>query len=145
MKIVRRFQALALGLFLLLGCAEPNSSVTRSTSDAQFEIRLEARKQHLKSSEALPVWVEIERLAGQPTTSLRDTIDFVTNQGSVSPTRLVFTLIGLDDSVSVGSTTTYGDWVTFTLGSRPDESRQAELHALFRDLDAILKIRIVED
>ncbi|MBT3346061.1 MAG: hypothetical protein HN712_24240 [Gemmatimonadetes bacterium] len=137
--------ALVLGMLLLSGCSEPDTSVTRSTSDEQFELRLEARKNHLKSEESLPVWVEVERLAGRPASSFRGTVDFVTNQGSVSPNRLDFTLIGQDDSVSVGPTTIYGEWVTFTLSRSPADGRQAELHALFNDLDAILKIRIVEE
>ena len=129
---------------LALGCSEPDSTVTRSTEDEQFEITLKAKKNHLKSEEALPILVTVESTTGQLVTTTRDTIDFVANLGSVSPSRLVFTFVGRDDSVSTGVTTVYSEWVTFTL----DQGyllvgRQADLHALFRDLDTTLKIRVV--
>ncbi len=129
---------------LALGCSEPDSTVTRSTEDEQFEITLKAKKNHLKSDEALPILVTVESTTGQLVTTTRDTIDFVANLGSVSPSRLVFTFVGRDDSVTRGATTVYSEWVTFTL----DQGyllvgRQADLHALFRDLDTTLKIRVV--
>ncbi len=130
---------------LALGCSEPDSTVTRSTEDEQFEITLKAKKNHLKSGETLPILVTVESTTGQLVTTTSYTIDFVANLGSVSPSRLVFTFVGRDDSVSTGATTVYSEWVTFTL----DQGyllvgRQADLHALFRDLDTTLKIRIVE-
>jgi len=130
---------------LALGCSEPDSTVTRSTEDEQFEITLKAKKNHLTTGETLPILVTVESTTGQLVTTTRDAIDFVANLGSVSPSRLVFTFVGHDDSVSTGVTTVYSEWVTFTLGARPAEGRQADLHALFRDLDTTLKIRIVEE
>ena len=61
--------------------------------------------------------VTLESLEGQPTETFRDTIDFLSNAGSVTPTRLVFTFIGSQDSTYTGEgyTTQYGDWVTYTL------------------------------
>ena len=129
---------------LALGCSEPDSTVTRSTEDEQFEITLKAKKNHLKLGEALPILVTVESTTGQLITTTSDAIDFVANLGSVSPSRLVFTFVGRDDSVSTGVTTVYSEWVTFTL-EQPAEGRQADLHALFRDLDTTLKIRIVEE
>jgi len=129
---------------LALGCSEPDSTVTRSTEDEQFEITLKAKKNHLKLGEALPILVTVESTTGQLITTTSDTIDFVANLGSVWPSRLVFTFVGRDDSVSIGVTTVYSEWVTFTL-EQPAEGRQADLHALFRDLDTTLKIRIVEE
>ena len=131
---------------LALGCSEPDSTVTRSTEDEQFEITLKAKKNHLKSGETLPILVTVESTTGQLVTTTSDTIDFVANLGSVSPSRLVFTFVGRDDSVSTGATTVYSEWVTFTA----DQGyfvvgRQADLHALFRDLDTTLKIRLVEE
>lgn len=129
---------------LALGCSEPDSTVTRSTEDEQFEITLKAKKNHLKLGEALPILVTVESTTGQLITTTSDTIDFVANLGSVWPSRLVFTFVGRDDSVSTGVTTVYSEWVTFTL-EQSAEGRQADLHALFRDLDTTLKIRIVEE
>ncbi|MBU09471.1 MAG: hypothetical protein CME13_16070 [Gemmatimonadetes bacterium] len=132
---------------LALGCSEPDSTVTRSTEDEQFEITLKAKKNHLKSGETLPILVTVESTTGQLVTTTSDTIDFVANLGSVSPSRLVFTFVGRDDSVTTGVTTVYSEWVTFTSPPRGTriEGRQAELHALFRDLDTTLKIRLVEE
>ena len=129
---------------LALGCSEPDSTVTRSTEDEQFEITLKAKKNHLKSEEALPILVTVESTTGQLVTTTSDTIDFVANLGSVSPSRLVFTFVGRDDSVTRGATTVYSEWVTFTLDQGYLlEGRQADLHALFGDLDTTLKIRVV--
>ncbi len=134
-----------LGLLVGQGCSEPDSTVTRSTEDDQFEVQLEAAKNHLRSGESLPILVRVESLAGQLSETRRDTIDFVANQGIVSPSRLIFTFVGLNDSLSTGVSTSYTEWITFTLTSRPEPGRQAEVHALYRDLDTTLKIRIVEE
>ncbi|HCV25932.1 MAG TPA: hypothetical protein DGN59_20940, partial [Candidatus Latescibacteria bacterium] len=54
---------------LALGCSEPDSTVTRSTEDEQFEITLKAKKNHLKSDEALPILVTVESTTGQLVTT----------------------------------------------------------------------------
>ncbi len=130
---------------LVSGCAEPNASVTRSTQDELFEVRLKAAKNHLKPSEVLPILVTVESVGGQLATTIRDTIDFIANEGSVSPSRLVVTFVGIDDSLTTGVIDTYSDWITFTLDSRAESDRQGEVHALFRSLNTTLKIRVVED
>ena len=163
MKTVLLTTVLALSL-TLGGCGEePERIVSSETTDGRWELTLEARKNSLRPEETLAVRVTLESLVGQPTETFRDTIDFLSNAGSVSPTRLVFTFIGSQDTTyqrwlgdrwrnpppyTGGNTTLFGDWVTYTMagkGTQANESRQGEISALFRDLEAVLKIRIIED
>ena len=143
---------IALGALLLFAACgdEPERIVSGETEDGRWELTLEARKNALRSGKALPVRVTLVSLAGQPAATFRDTIDFVANAGSVSPNRLVFTFVGAEDMTytGVGNTTQFSDWVTYTLStssSQANEERQGEMSALFRDLEAVLKIRIVQD
>jgi hypothetical protein len=138
-------------LLALVACGEePERIVSAETADGRWELTLEARKNTLRAGESLAVRVTLVSLAGQPASTFRDTIDFVSNAGTVTPSRLVFTFIGLQDTsyTGAGSTTTFGDWVTYSMStssSQANEGRQGELSAFFRDLEAVLKIRIVED
>ena len=147
---ITRWLVLAALLALVACSKEPKRIVTSETVDGRWELTLEARKNRLRPGESLPVRVTLVSLAGQPVSTFRDTIDFVSNAGTVTPSRLVFTFIGSQDTsyTGAGSTTTFGDWVTYSLStssSQANEDRQGELSALFRDLEAVLKIRIVED
>ncbi len=164
MKTVLLTTALALSL-TLGGCGEePERIVSAETTDGRWELTLEARKNLLRPGEKLAVRVTLESLVGQPTETFWDTIDFLSNAGSVSPARLVFSFIGSQDTTyrrwlgdrwrnpppytGEGNTTLFGDWVTYTMagkGTQANESRQGEISALFRDLEAVLKIRVIED
>lgn len=136
---------------LLAGCGdEPKRLVSGETADGRWELTMEARKNFLRPGEALPVRVTLESLAGQPTATFRDTIELVSNAGSINPSRLVFTFIGSQDTsyTGGGATTSFTDWVTYSLSTSSrdaNDSRQGEISALFRDVETVLKIRIVED
>lgn len=131
------------------GCGEePKAAVTRATEDGRFSLTLEARKNSLKRGESLNVKVTVQSLQGPLEQTLRDTVLFVANAGTVTPSRLVFTLVGATDSLYQEATTTYSDWVTYTVSTQTTQAsrtRQGEVQALFQDLEAVLKIRIVED
>ncbi len=150
MKTGLLMTVLAMSL-VLGGCGdEPDRIVSAKTADGRWELTLEARKNSLRPEETLAVRVTLESLVGQPTETFRDTIDLLSNAGSVSPTRLVFTFVGSQDTTYTGqgNTTMFGDWVTYTMarkGTQANENRQGEISALFRDLEAVLKIRIIED
>ena len=137
---------------ILVGCGEePDRIVSRETGDGRWELTLEARKNSLRTGESLAVRVTLESLAGQPQATFHDTIDLLSNAGSVSTNRLVFTFVGSQDTTYIGeggNTTQFSDWITYTLSTssgQANENRQGEISALFRDLEAVLKIRIVED
>lgn len=137
---------------VLSGCGEdPDRIVSRETEDGRWELTLEARKNSLRTGESLAVRVTLESLAGQPQSTFQDTIDLLSNAGSVSPNRLVFTFVGSQDTTYTGeggNTTQFSDWITYTLSTSSGQAnvnRQGEISALFRDLEAVLKIRIVED
>ena len=139
---------LLLGLLALSGCGEePDRIVTTETEDGRWELTLEARKNFLRPGESLAIRVVLESLAGQPAATFRDTIDFIGNAGSVNPSRLTFTFIGAQDTLYSGGgvTTKFSDWITYEMSTRGSAGRQGEVSALFRDLEAVLKIRIVED
>ena len=147
MKTGLMMTVLAVSL-AVVGCGEePERIVSAATADGRWELTLEARKNSLRREETLAVRVTLESLVGQPTETFRDTIDFLSNAGTVNPSRLVFTFVGSQDTTYTGegNTTMYGDWVTYTLSRSASAERQGELSALFRDLEAVLKIRIVED
>ena len=150
--VAARATALTLAAALwLAGCGEePERIVSAQTGDGRFELTLEAHKNWLKPGETLAVRVTVTSLQGQLAQSLRDTVTFVANAGSVAPNRLVFTFVGRGDSLygSDGVTTNYTDWVTFAmsaLSSQANPARQGEVIALFQDLEAILKIRVAQD
>jgi hypothetical protein len=140
---------LLLGLLVLGGCGEqPDRIVSTETQDGRWELRLEARKNFLRPGESLAIRVVLESLAGQPAATFRDTIDFIGNSGSVSPSRLTFTFIGAQDTLYSGGgvTTKFSDWITYAMSSRDATAeRQGEVSAVFRDLEVVLKIRIIED
>lgn len=141
---------LAAALFVA-GCGEePDRVVGVETGDGVWSLTLEARKNELRRGESLPIRVSLQRLPGQPAETFRDTIEFVAANGSTTPQRLVFTFVGSQDSTYAGDgfTTGFVDWVTFTMNSSTSQlptGRQAEVSALFRDVEAVLKIRVLDD
>ena len=148
---MRRWLIWTLAVAGLWGCGdEPDKLVNARSADGAFELTVEGRKNSLKRGESLALKVTVESLAGQLAETVRDTITFVANAGSVSPSRLVFTFVGRDDSLYSrgGIETTYTDWVTYTMSTSTTTAasdRQGEVMALYRDLEAVYKIRIVDD
>jgi len=122
--------ALALGLW---GCSEPDKRVTASTGD--FEVSLEAKKNWVRPGDELPIQVRVKSRTGPVQEDVDEVIEFVVNNGTVSPSSLSVHLAG-PDSLFTG-------WITFTASSRVTPPDQAEIHAIFRDALATLKIRIV--
>lgn len=126
------------------GCSEPDERVAAATADGAFELTLSAEKNWLRPGESLPVRLRLESVDGPLARTVRDTIEFLANNGSVSPARLIITFVGRSDTVTGGVDEVYEDWLTFTVSSFASSSRQGEIHALFRDLHATLKVRIVD-
>lgn len=151
MKRLRISISLLVLLSLVAGCGEKQDRlVSAETDDGAWELTLEARKNSLRRGEALPVRVTLVRLAGQPAQTMRDTIEFIANGGNVSPQRLVFTFVGSQDTTYTGDgfTTQFADWITYSLNSSTSQlpsGRQGEISALFRDVEAVLKIRVIDD
>lgn len=126
------------------GCSEPDKRVAAATADGAFELTLSAEKNWLRPGESLPVRLRLESVGGPPVQTTRDTVEILANNGSVHPTRLVVIFVGRSDTLTAGVDEVYEDWLTFTLSSFASSARQGEVHALFRDLHATLKIRIVD-
>jgi hypothetical protein len=141
----------ALMALSLWGCGEdPERLVSETTDDEGFEMTLEARKNFLRPGEKLLVQVTVESLQGQLTSTWKDTVNLFANAGTVEPSRLTFTFIGSADTLYTGGgvETRFSDWVTYTMStssSTANPDRQGEVIAQFRDLEAVLKIRIIDD
>lgn len=141
---------LSLGLW---ACSEPDERVMGSTEDGAFVLILQAEENRVQAGESLPVQVRLERLSGRGTEEVDEDIKFVVNKGSLSPSSLSVDLAGAD-TLGQGAEHVFIGWVTFTAGAPlSEDSRgnvtgvsaqdQGEIHALFRDVQTTLKIRIV--
>ena len=128
---------------LLLGCAEePERIVGTTTEDGRFELTLEAVRDWVRPGDSLPVQVRLENLRGPLAEALETEIEFVVNNGNVSPSSLTIQFAGADDEVPVGVERVFETWVTFVADSRAGADVQGEIHALFMNVRTTLKIRI---
>lgn len=144
---MKRLLACGVGVILLaLGttCSEPDRRVMAASSDGAIEVTLSAKKNWLRPGESLPIRVQVRSVVGQLAQTTRESLTFVSNNGTVVPSLLSVTFVGLQDSISAGVTEVYEGWVTFSVSSFTSSDRQGELHALFGDAQATLKIRIVD-
>ncbi len=132
--------------FLLLGftaCSEPGRQVTRSTEDGAFRLSLKASKGWVRVNEVLPIEVKLVSVNGPLEDGLDEEIEFLVNNGSLDQDELDAVLEASDDEYP--GDTIFRAWISFE--ADPETSRvtesQGEIHALFRDVLATLKIRIV--
>ena len=132
----------AVLLFGLLGCSEPDEKVTAAEDKRAFALSLEAEENWMRPGNKLPIRVRVESLTGPVQEELVEEVEFIANNGTVSPPSLIVVLAG-PDSLGQGAESLYTGWVTFTSSSRATSVDQGEIHAIFRDALATLKIRIV--
>ena len=132
--------------FLLLGltaCSEPGRQVTRSTEDGAFALSLKANRGWVRVNEVLPIEVKLVSLNGPLDDGLDEEIEFLVNNGSLDEDELDAVLEARDDEYP--GDTIFRAWISFE--ADPETSTvtesQGEIHALFRDVLATLKIRIV--
>lgn len=126
-----------------ISCSEPDKRVTAATADGAFQITLSTDKNWLRPGESLPVRLRVVSVGGQLAETRRDTIELLANNGTVSPSRIPVTFVGQADTLTQGVETSFEDWLTFTVSTYVSAERQGEIHALFRDLHATLKVRVV--
>ncbi len=128
---------------LLLGCAqEPERIVGTTTEDGRFELTLEAARDWVRPGDSLPVQVRLESLNGLLAEGLETEIELVVNNGNVSPSLLNIQFAGTNDEEPQGVERVFETWVTFVADSRVGADVQGEIHALFMNVRATLKIRI---
>lgn len=123
--------------FLLLGwtaCSEPGKRVTQSTGDGAFELTLKASKGWVRPDEVLAIRVTLVSLNGPLEEGLDEEIEFLVNNGFLDDDEL--------DATLPPGETTFSAWISFEADRVTTES-QGEVHALFRDVLATLKLRIV--
>jgi hypothetical protein len=139
-------------MLALAGCSEPDKQITRSTGDGEFAVILKAEQNWVYADHSLPIQVRVESLAGPVQEDVNLAIEFVANNGRITPSSLFVTLSG-PDAEGNGAEQVFTDWITFeadsplTTDSRGVTSgigveHQGEVHALFRDALTTLKIRI---
>ncbi|MGY8827539.1 MAG: hypothetical protein ACKVJG_27120 [Candidatus Latescibacterota bacterium] len=152
---------LILILALCLGCAEePDRIIGSTTEDGHFEITLEASREWVRPGDSLPIKVRIEQLVEALDEDLSTEVEFVVNNGSVSPSSLDVDFFApyaveadngeaddgeaedADDVSREAGARVFEQWITFEADSRADASVQGEIHALFLDIRSTLKIRI---
>lgn len=138
-----RLTLCAAALALLgVGCGkEPDRIVQSRTSDGAFALTLEAQANWVRPGESVPVLVRVESLTGPVSADLVETVELVADNGTVFPTVVMVTLTG-PDATGAGAQSRYSQWVVFTASSMADSSSQGQVHALFRDVQATLLIRI---
>ena len=135
--------ALLATVVLIWSCSEPDKQVSRSTADGSFSLVLEGERNWVHPGQSLPIRVTVESLAGPLQEGVFEEVEFVVNNGSVNPTKLTVVMAGIADSLASGPETEYSDWITFKASSSLSSERQGEIHAIFVDALATLKIRIV--
>jgi hypothetical protein len=125
----------------LTGCSEPDRRVTASVGEGELTLTLEAIQDWVAPGGSVPIRVELTSPKGPVTQAERGTVEFVANNGSVSPERLAVALAG-PDSLGAGAEERFTAWITFTAWPNLTAADQGEVHALFRDTAVTLKIRI---
>lgn len=152
---------LILAVALCWGCAEePDRIVGTTTEDGRFSIELAATRDWVRPGDSLPIKVRVKQLVEALDEDLSAEIEFVVNNGSVSPSSLDVEFLApyteptedeaddaeADDSVEPivqkSGERIFEQWVTFEADSRADASVQGEIHALFLNIRSTLKIRI---
>ena len=126
-----------------IACSEPGSWVTRSTGDGGFQLSLKASKGWVRVDEVLPIQVTLVSLNGPLEDGLDEEIEFRVNNGSLEDDELDAVLEAPDDEYP--GDTVFRAWIIFEADPATSDvsQSQGEIHALFRDLLATLKIRIV--
>ncbi len=155
---------LILAVALCWGCAEePDRIVGTTTEDGRFAIELESTRDWVRPGDSLPIKVRVKQLVESLDEDLSTEIEFIVNNGSVSPSSLDVEFLAPytesvdeDEAIDADAEDTaepvvieqksgeriFEQWVIFEADSRADASVQGEIHALFLDIRSTLKIRI---
>lgn len=129
---------------LFVACSESDENITRSTADGQFSLTMEAKQNWVRYGDSLPVFVRLTSLNGELSDTQEFDIEFLPTNGSVSPSNLSFTFTGTSDSTATVFETEQSAWIEFESESASRaSSTQAEIHALFQNLQTTFKIRLV--
>ena len=105
---------------------------------------MEAKQNWVRYGDSLPVFVRLTSLNGELSDTQELDIEFLPTNGSVSPSNLSFTFTGTSDSTATVFETEQAAWIEFESESaNRASSAQAEIHALFQDLQTTFKIRLV--
>ena len=126
-------------------CSEPEENITGSTGDSLFALRMEAEKNWVRDDDDLPIRVTLQSLTGAFLEERTERIEFLVNNGSVSPSSLTVTFEARDDSLAIAGDTSQSEWITFSADRAFSSSIQGEVIALFEDLQVTYKIRFVDE
>lgn len=130
---------------LCLGCSEPAKEILGTTSDGKFEVVLRADPNWVRPSSTLLVELLVRRLDPLAQLGVNDRVSLVVNNGTVTPLSVTPNFApAVGDSVEKQ---VYQTRIEFrapspSFGSSGSE-QQSEIHAIFRDVQTTLKVRVV--
>lgn len=129
----------------VMGCSEPAKEILGNTADGEFELVLRADPNWVRPNGTLLVALQVRRLDPRAQLDVNDHIRLVANNGTLTPTSVT-----PDFSPALGDTVAsqvYQTWVEFRAPSisfsGPTGEQQSEIYAIFRDLRATFKVRVV--
>ncbi len=146
MRLSQSIMAGLATLAALLGCSDPDKSVSSATEDGSLEIRLEAERNWVFPDTELPLRVIVVSTLGPVAETTTVSVKLIANFGNVSPSTVNATLNG-PDAEGAGADSVYAEWVIFKADDQRsglDSRNQGEVVALMGDTMARLKIRIAE-
>ena len=129
------------------GCAEePHRLVGATTADGLFKLRLDATDDWVRPGFSLPVKVGVESLVGPLVEAWETELELVANNGDISPSSLYVEFGGVaEDGVADQADSVFEAWITFEAESRIEQLAQGEVHAMFLEQHAVIKLRITPE
>jgi hypothetical protein len=93
-----------------------------------------------------PVKVRVESLVGPLVEAWATELELVANNGDISPSSLYVEFDGVaEDEVANQADSVFEAWITFEAESRIEQLAQGEVHAMFLEQHAVIKLRITPE
>ncbi len=138
---------LVCAALLCASCAEePKRLVGATTADGRFKLSLEATDDWVRAGFSLPVKVRVESLVGPLVEAWETELELVANNGDISPSSLHVEFDGVaEDEVANQEDSVFEAWITFEAENRIEQLAQGEVHAMFLEQHAVIKLRITPE
>lgn len=137
---------LCAALFCTSCAEEPKRLVGATTADGRFKLSLEATDDWVRPGFSLPVKVRVESLVGPLVEAWETELELVANNGDISPSSLYVEFDGVaEDEVANQADSVFEAWITFEAESRIEQLAEGEVHAMFLEQHAVIKLRITPE
>ena len=137
---------LCAALFCASCAEEPKRLVGATTADGRFKLSLEATDDWVRPGFSLPVKVRVESLVGPLVEAWETELELVANNGDISPSSLYVEFDGVaEDEVANQADSVFEAWITFEAENRIEQLAQGEVHAMFLEQHAVIKLRITPE